>query len=59
MGSQYSASTRKTRNLGLFQMALWYIKASIAVTGKGRAQGATSAKRFLIKIVSVVTFSGS
>lgn len=59
MGSQYSASTRKTRNLGLFQMALQYIKASIAITGKGRAKGATTTKRFLIKIVSVVAFHGS
>ena len=59
MGSQYSASTRKTRDLGLFQMALRYIKASIAVTGKGRAKGATTTTRFLIKIVSVVTFNGS
>lgn len=58
-GLPVSASTRKARNLGLFQMALQYIKASIAVMGKGRAKGATTTKRFLIKIVSIVTFNGS
>lgn len=40
----------------------WYggcIKASAPVTGKGRAQEATIAERFLIKIVPIVRPKGS
>jgi len=55
MGSQCTVPTRKVSNLGLFQMARCHVKATIPVTGKGRAKGAFSAKRFFIKIKSLGT----
>lgn len=59
IGSQCTAPTRKLRNLGLFQLAQWHVKANVPVTGKGRAKGAFSANRFFIKIVPVVASSGN
>lgn len=50
---------QKGQEFGFVPNGVEYIKASIAVTGKGRAKGATTTKRFLAKIVSIVTFNGS